>query len=465
MASKIPVPPDLPQQAAATSPERPWPLRLLSAKIKEYVAAMSRLWIEGEVITLQRRPGAKVQFLTLRDLEVNNSITVKIMTFLLPDSVESGSRVVVCAKPDFYEGNGSLSLWADEIRPVGLGDILARIELLKKQLAAEGLFDPRRKLALPFLPRTIGLICGRNTKAKEDVEVNATKRWPAVVFSTLEVQVQGNGAVEAMLKALATLDADPEVDVIVFARGGGSVEDLLPFSDERLIRAVAAATTPIVSAIGHEGDNPLLDFVADLRASTPTDAAKRIVPDVAEESAGIAEALNRGRRAITARLDSAQGDLDGLRARPVLAQPHVMVDIRQDNLGMLRQWLFHHTTSRINNATAEISTALSQLRALSPQATLERGYAILHQKDGSIVSNATSTHPGESLRAVLASGSLGLTVASVTSGVGTTTPAVTSADPGEASAAPAVGPATPPVAPATPGEAPATPPVAPATPG
>ena len=421
MASKIPVPPDLPQQAAATSPERPWPLRLLSAKIKEYVAAMSRLWVEGEVITLQRRPGAKVQFLTLRDVEVNNSITVKIMTFLLPDSVQSGSRVVVCAKPDFYEGNGSLSLWADEIRPVGLGDLLARIELLKKQLAAEGLFDPRRKLPLPFLPRKIGLICGRNTKAKEDVEVNATKRWPAVAFSTCEVQVQGNGAVEAMLSALSTLDADPEVDVIVFARGGGSVEDLLPFSDERLVRAVAAVTTPVVSAIGHEGDNPLLDFVADLRASTPTDAAKRIVPDVTEESAGIAEALVRGRRAIAARLDAAQWDLDGLRARPVLAQPQIMVDMRQDNLTMLRQWLFHHTTAQINHATAEIGTALSKLRALSPHATLARGYAILHKDDGSIVSNATSTHPGESVRAVLASGSLGLTVTSAT-------PEVASAD-------------------------------------
>ncbi|WP_276308089.1 exodeoxyribonuclease VII large subunit [Actinobaculum sp. 313] len=199
MASKIPVPADLPQLAAQTTPEHPWPLRLLSAKIREYVAAMSRLWVEGEVITLQRRPGAKVQFLSLRDLEVKVSITVKILTHLLPDSIEPGSRVVVCAKPDFYEGNGSLSLWADEIRPVGLGDILARLERLKAQLMAEGLFDASRKKPLPFLPACIGLICGRNTKAKEDVVVNSRLRWPAVCFDIREVQVQGQGAVDAMV--------------------------------------------------------------------------------------------------------------------------------------------------------------------------------------------------------------------------------------------------------------------------
>lgn len=417
MASKIPVPAELPQQAALTSPEHPWPLRLLSAKIKEYISAMSRLWVEGEVITLQRRPGAKVQFLTLRDLEVNNSITVKIMSFLLPDTVEPGSRVVVCARPDFYEGNGSLALWADEIRPVGLGDILARIEVLRRKLAAEGLFDASHKRPLPFLPRTIGLICGRNTKAKEDVEVNAHKRWPAVRFAIHEVQVQGTGAVEAMIEALASLDAAPTVDVIVLARGGGSVEDLLPFSDERLVRAVAATGTPVVSAIGHEGDSPLLDLVADVRASTPTDAAKRIVPDVAEETAGIAEALRRGRHALTTRLQVAQQDLAALQARPVLAQPQAMVQLRQDDLSSLSQWLFHHTNTRLHRERAGVESLLSQLRALSPQATLERGYAILHDGNGRILGDASATIVGDSVHAVLALGSLDLNVSSVHQGV------------------------------------------------
>ncbi|MGO1942994.1 MAG: exodeoxyribonuclease VII large subunit [Ancrocorticia sp.] len=419
MASRIPVPADLPQQAALTSPDHPWPLRILSAKIKEYVAAMSRLWVEGEVITLQRRPGAKVQFLTLRDLEANSSITVKILSFLLPDTVESGSRVVVCAKPDFYEGNGSLSLWADEIRPVGLGDILARLELLKKQLAAEGLFDPRRKKPLPFLPASIGLICGRNTKAKEDVEVNARLRWPAASFDTREVQVQGNGAVEAMIHALQSLDSNPAVDVIVLARGGGSVEDLLPFSDERLVRAAAATRTPIVSAIGHEGDSPILDLVADVRASTPTDAAKLLVPDVAEEYAVAAECTQRMRNALRSRINHADRDLAALMARPPFARPETMVDMRETDLASLRQWLRSHMRRALDASAAHLTSSLSQLRALSPQATLDRGYSILRTDDqagGSIVTSAHVVSEGESIHAILSSGSLDLGVTTVYEG-------------------------------------------------
>ncbi|MGO1638029.1 exodeoxyribonuclease VII large subunit [Ancrocorticia populi] len=415
MASRIPVPAELPQQAALTSPDHPWPLRLLSAKIKEYISAMSRLWVEGEVITLQRRPGAKVQFLTLRDLDANNSITVKILSFLLPDSVESGSRVVVCAKPDFYEGNGSLSLWADEIRPVGLGDILARLEMLKKQLASEGLFDPRRKQPLPFLPQKIGLICGRNTKAKEDVEVNARLRWPSVAFDTREVQVQGNGAVDAMLEALAALDARPEVDVIVLARGGGSVEDLLPFSDERLVRAAASAHTPVVSAIGHEGDSPILDLAADVRASTPTDAAKLLVPDVSEEYAGIAEARVRMRNALGARLTQAGRELDAILARPPFARPQTMIDVRESDLSSLRLWLRNHMRRALDSSAAEQSNLLSRLRALSPQATLDRGYSILRDNAG-IVTDAQNVSVGQNLHAILSSGSLELGVTTVHEG-------------------------------------------------
>ncbi|MCF2706723.1 exodeoxyribonuclease VII large subunit [Arcanobacterium haemolyticum] len=410
MVSRIHVPADLPQQAAQTTPERPWPLRLLSAKIREYVSAMSRLWVEGEVITLQRRPGAKVQFFTLRDLEAQTSMSVKIMTHLLPPTVESGSRVVVCAKPDFYEANGSLSLWADDVRPVGIGDILARIEQLKMRLAAEGLFDPRRKKPLPFLPRTIGLICGRNTKAKEDVVVNAHARWPSAHFAIEEVQVQGAGAVEAMIGALARLDSEPSVDVIVFARGGGSVEDLLPFSDEQLIRAVAAAETPVVSAIGHEGDNPVLDFVADYRASTPTDAAKRIVPDMAEELAGIADARSRARAAILTRITRMSDELTALAARPVLAAPRSMIDVRSSDLTNLTEWLRSHMRRHIDRSESTLTSSLAQLRALSPLSTLQRGYSVLTDETGHVVSSVDDTSPGDDLRALLASGTLHLTV-------------------------------------------------------
>lgn len=414
MAQKIPVPPELPQLAAQTSPQRPWPLRVLSMKIREYVAAMSRLWVEGEVITLQRRPGARVQFFTLRDLEAKASMSVKISTHLLPLGVEPGTRVVVCAKPDFYEANGSLSLWADEVRPVGVGDILARLEQLRARLAAEGLFAAERKKRLPFLPRTIGLICGRNTKAKEDVVVNARTRWPAVGFDVREVQVQGSGAVDAMLQALSELEAAPGVDVIVLARGGGSVEDLLPFSDERLVRAVADAVTPVVSAIGHEGDSPILDLVADLRASTPTDAAKRIVPDVAEEEAGLMQALRRGRAAVSSMLDRARADLKALLARPPLARPSTMIDVRESDLASLTQWLHAHASRALDREEGTLSTVVANLSALSPKLTLERGYSILLDADGAVLSDASNTGRGKRLRAVLSRGRLDLEVTSPT---------------------------------------------------
>ncbi|KMY23865.1 exodeoxyribonuclease VII large subunit [Actinobaculum suis] len=410
MASKIPVPAHLPQRAAQTSPEHPWPVRLLAVKIREYVAAMSGLWVEGEVITLQRRPGARVQFLTLRDLEENYSMTVKIMTHLLPLGVQPGSRVVVWAKPDYYAVNGSLALWAKEIRPVGVGDILARIEALKNRLAAEGLFDSRRKKPLPFLPRAIGLIVGRNTKAKEDVMVNASIRWPGVTFEVREVQVQGQGAVEAMIPALRELDALPQVEVIVLARGGGSVEDLLPFSDERLVREIAATHTPTVSAIGHEGDNPLSDLAADFRASTPTDAAKHIVPDVREEQAGITEARARIRRAVQHRLSRAQQELDAVRGRPVLARPQTMVEMRQTDLTGLRDWLRSHTKRYLAAGASDVSNLLVQLRALSPRATLDRGYAILLRDSGEVVKSTEQVSTGDMLSAVLAHGRLNLNV-------------------------------------------------------
>ncbi len=416
MPTRVPVPPHLPQMAHQTSPEHPWPLRLLSAKVREYVEAMSRLWVEGEVMTLQRRPGAKVQFLTLRDTEEQVSMTVKIMSHLLPPTVSSGSRIVVWAKPDFYPGNGSLSLWAQEIRPVGTGDILARIEALKARLQAEGLFAPERKKPLPFLPRSIGLIVGRNTKAKEDVIVNATLRWPGVHFTIREVQVQGTAAVSQMIPALQELDSLPYVDVIILARGGGSVEDLLPFSEEPLLRAIAATNTPVVSAIGHEGDNPISDYVADLRASTPTDAAKKVVPDMREELALITTSLERMRRALASRIAREQTTLSALTSHPVLANPQTMVNMRRQDLESLRLWMHTHMRRALSQETASLHSSLSQLRALSPKATLERGYSILLDSSRHVLSDSRHTHIGESLTAVLARGTLELETKGLTHG-------------------------------------------------
>ncbi|VEI12988.1 exodeoxyribonuclease VII large subunit [Trueperella bialowiezensis] len=404
-----PIPPDLPQMAHLTTPDQPWPLRLLSAKISEYVAKMSRLWVEGEVIQLVRRPNARVQFFTLADLEEKASITVKIWSHALPAAITEGSRVVVAAKPDFWTGNGSLTLQADEVRAVGVGDLLARIEALKTKLAAEGLFAPERKQPLPFLPRKIGLICGRNTKAMHDVVNNATRRWPAVRFEIREVQVQGAGAVDQMIPALEELDTIDDVDVIVLARGGGSVEDLFPFSDERLVRAAAAARTPVVSAIGHETDSPVLDLVADYRASTPTDAAKAIVPDVGEEKQGLATTVRRGRIAVDNLLHGAQVELDALRERPVMATPHLLVDDRAEDLTNLRSWLTHHIERIVDTHATSLTSDLGRLRTLSPLQTLKRGYAVLRTEEG-LIGSVTDAVANTGAQAILHDGHLDLTI-------------------------------------------------------
>ncbi len=352
-------------------------------------------------------------FLTLRDPSADLSLTVTTNRDVLDagaPELREGARVVLHAKPEFYAARGTLSLRADEIRQVGLGELLARLEKLKKLLAAEGLFDRARKRRLPFLPGRIGLITGRASAAERDVLTNARRRWPAVEFRTVNVAVQGPGAVPQIVDALKALDADPTVDVIVIARGGGGIEDLLPFSDEALCRAVFACRTPVVSAIGHETDAPLVDYVADVRASTPTDAAKRVVPDLAEELRLIRQARQRVERAVRNLVDREAHRLDGLRSRPVLARPQVMVEQRAADVTALRQRAGRTLHHRLGAAQDELRHTLARLRALSPAATLERGYAIVQRADGHVVRAAGEVGRGDALRVRLAEGELAATV-------------------------------------------------------
>ena len=316
----------LPATAAQTSPDNPWPLQLLSQKLKMHIDRAPSAWVEGQVIELNRR-GSNA-YLTLRDIDAEISLPASVWTNVLDRQdtpLERGSRVVALLKAEFWLKTGRLNMSVKDIRPVGLGDLLARIERLRQALAAEGLFADSRKKRLPLLPHRIGLITGRDSDAKKDVLRNAALRWPAVEFEIREVAVQGNTAVAQVIAALRELDAHPVVDVIVIARGGGALEDLLPFSNEELIRAVADASTPVVSAIGHEADRPILDDVADLRASTPTDAAKRIVPDVAEELARVRQARDQLRRGVTRLVEREADRLASLRSRPVLLSPDVMI--------------------------------------------------------------------------------------------------------------------------------------------
>ena len=391
--------------ALQTTPENPAPVRVISEAIRSWISRLGGIWVEGQVAEISVRD--RTTYLTLRDTEVEMSIRVTVATSLIANSeisVDAGSRIIVEAKPEFWTKNGSISLRASAIRAVGLGELLARIEHLKSVMAAEGLFDESRKRPIPFLPRCVGLICGRNSDAMHDVIENARLRWPSVDFSVREVAVQGALAVPQVVTALHELDADPVVDVIVIARGGGSIEDLLPFSDEGLVRAVAAASTPVVSAIGHEKDSPVLDLVADVRASTPTDAARRIVPDVAEQTRFIRDLRTRAWRSVDQRVSAELSWLSSLRARPIMTSPFALIDERQRDLTDLLTRSRRVMTVLVDRGQDQITHLLNHVRAVSPQATLERGYAIVRHPDGTVVREPESTVIGERLSVRVAGG-------------------------------------------------------------
>ncbi|MGO1481744.1 MAG: exodeoxyribonuclease VII large subunit [Brachybacterium sp.] len=403
--------PALAPTAAQTTPENPWPLRQLSVKVGEYVARMSPIWVEGEIVQLNRRPGSGLSFMTLRDIDVDMSFSVPVREHVLralPVEPVPGARVVIHAKPSFWTKRGTLQLEADDIRPVGLGELLARLEQLKRVLAAEGLFAASRKQPLPFLPRVVGLICGRESAAERDVVVNARRRWPAVQFEIREVAVQGVKAVREVSAALRELDEREEIDVIIISRGGGSLEDLLPFSDEQLTRLVASARTPIVSAIGHEVDTPLIDLAADVRASTPTDAAKRVVPDIQAEIEQLDLGRTRLRSAIRARIEREQSALDAMRSRPVLENPSTILAGRADEIRSRISLARTLIGSRLDRAADEVDHLGRQVRSLSPLATLERGYAVVQDADGTIIRAPEHSAAGQALSVRVAGGRFGV---------------------------------------------------------
>ena len=388
-----------------TSSEAPATVRTVSEAIKEYVERLGPIWIEGEISELNERSGM-MAFMRLRDPSVDMSISVMCHKSViaavkpLPDN----ARIVMYAKPSWYTKNGSLSFSAREIRQVGVGELLARLEALKNQLAGEGLFNSDRKVALPLLPQVIGLICGRNTDAEKDVVENAKRRWPSVRFEIREVTVQGAAAVSEVSEALRELEASKDVEVIIITRGGGSFEDLLPFSDEGLVRLAASCETPIVSAIGHEKDSPLLDLVADYRASTPTDAAKRVVPDISEEIAMIEAMRDRARRTLVNRLDLEATRITNFRNRPVMKDPHVLITTRAEIIAGLRDRSNRSFGSSLKLAKEELKQVKARVRALSPQSTLDRGYSVVQLADGQIVTDPKKLKAGDELRLRLAKG-------------------------------------------------------------
>lgn len=387
--------------------DQPWPVRTAARLIGEWINRLGQVWVEGQVTQVNAGRGGTV-FVTLRDPVADVSLQLTCPRALAAESeITVGARVVVLAKPSYWMQRGSISLAVSEIRQVGVGELLARLERLKRLLTQEGLFSPDRKKPLPFLPGIIGLVTGRESAAERDVLENAKRRWPAVRFDVRNVAVQGPTAVQQCIEAVQALDG--RVDVIVIARGGGSVEDLLPFSDEALLRAVAACRTPVVSAIGHEQDAPLLDHVADVRCSTPTDAAKRIVPDMDEELQRIAQAQARCRRVVVGFVEREEHRLGQLLSRPVFADPARLVEDRRTAMEALRDRGSRSFGVALDRALSELSHTMARVVTLSPQATLDRGYAVVQRASGDVVRDASEVSAGESLRVRVAHGELHVT--------------------------------------------------------
>lgn len=392
------------------SPENPWPVRAVATRVAKWIDRLGTVWVEGQIAQLTMRPGSNTAWLVLRDPAADMSLSITCPRDLVanaPVKLAEGVQVIVFGKPQFYTGRGTFSLRVTDIRAVGIGELLARIERLRRLLDAEGLFDIRLKRPIPFLPDTIGLITGRASAAEHDVMAIASARWPAVHFEVRNTAVQGPNAVAQIVEALHALDADPHVDVIILARGGGSVEDLLPFSDETLCRAIAACTTPVISAVGHEPDNPVCDLVADLRAATPTDAAKRVVPDAAAEQAGVNDMRRRSAQALRNWVRREAHIIEGLRSRPVLAQPLQALEARAEEIHRARATGRRDINRMIAVETDRLEHLSARLSTLGPAATLARGYAVVQTLGtGQVLRSVADAPAGTQLRVRVADGAL-----------------------------------------------------------
>lgn len=397
--------------APPNSAEQPWPVRSVATRVQKWIDRLGMVWVEGQLTEIKVRPDSATVFMVLRDPAADMSLSVTCPRDLVvsaPVRLAEGTQVIVCGKPTFHTRKGSFSLRLTEIRAVGIGELLARIERLRRLLDAEGLFDPRLKRPIPFLPTAVGLITGRASAAERDVMTVASARWPAVRFEVRNAVVQGPNAVPQIVDALRSLDGHPDVDVIVLARGGGSVEDLLPFSDETLCRAIAACTTAVVSAVGHEPDNPLCDLVADLRAATPTDAAKRIVPDMAAEQALLADLCRRGARALRHWVLREERIVAQLRSRPVLAAPLSMLSSRSEEIHRARVAARRDITRLLSTESERVAHLSARLATLGPAATLARGYAVVQALPShSVVRSVGDAAPGTRLRIRVADGAFG----------------------------------------------------------
>jgi exodeoxyribonuclease VII large subunit len=397
-------------ESRVSSELAPWSVANFTSSLKDWITRLGNVWVEGQISQIS--PKKDVFFGELRDLVADKGFSIHSRRPEVLNTISelaAGDRVVCLVHPDFWERSGKTSMDVLAIRKVGLGELLERIERLRQQLIKEGLTLAERKQPLPFLPNLIGLITGANSDAEKDVLQNAKLRWPEVRFKIQHTPVQGDKAAAEIIKAILTLDADSEVDVIILTRGGGSFQDLLVFSDEQVVRAVANCKTPIVSAIGHENDRPLTDEVADFRASTPTDAAKNVVPDVVEERKKLAMAIERITLRVVGFVQNQLELLAGIRTRPVFANPFTIVDERSLNITQLLTTMQSQTKNFLDKEQLQIAGLRGQVRALSPKLTLDRGYAVVRNLKDGVITDPKKVSKGEKLRVTLSGGDLGVT--------------------------------------------------------
>lgn len=390
------------------SPDSALKVHQVSKTIGDYVAKLGRVWVEGQIIKSQVY--GNLAYISFRDPDLDISIQVVAATSVidsLQPPLEEGSRVVMHASVEWWSKKGDLKLRAHAIQNVGVGDLLVRIQMLRNALEAEGLFKPERKQKLPFLPRKVGLITGRDTDALKDVVVNARRRWPATAFEIKEIALQQQGTPLAAIKAMQELEAIEDVDVIVIARGGGSFEDLLPWSDEGLARAVAKCSKPVVSAIGHEADHPILDDVADVRASTPTDAARKIVPDLEDETAQVSRNASRLRDLRTRWFEEQNRHLAFAKQTLTAKSPKALVEIKQGEIKLIQQELRTIAQNHIKSLKAELQANSARLKALSPFNVLARGYAVATDQAGNVIRDGKTLSAGEVFNIRVEAGTFG----------------------------------------------------------
>jgi len=392
-------------------PDHPFTVQQLSERVATAVKGWGNAWVEGEIIKFQAKAGGHA-YPQLRDLATGSTISLVIFNGVLVSAGEQfqdGDRVLVSGNMDYYVARGTLSLKVSSIKKVGLGVLMAEIEARRAKIYAEGLADPSKKQKLPFLPGVIGLITAENSDAEKDVRQNVLLRWPEAVIKMANVSVQGAECAPSVIAALKKMDADPEVEVIIITRGGGGFLDLVGFSDEALVRAVAACETPVISAIGHENDRPIIDDVADLRASTPTDAAKRVVPDVVEERRRIQDSLERMKSIIGSYLGHQVTLIQQIRQHPLLKDPHAYLIQRTDDLARALGELRDDLDYKLDKQSTELTNKRSLLRSLSPQSTLDRGYAVVRDPDGQVITDPKKVKTGTLLKLRVAKGDLDAT--------------------------------------------------------